>query len=286
MPTWTENDIIANGIKIHYLRTGRGDKPALVLSHGFSGSGWGWFETAQALEADFDLVLPDMRGHGRSHRCEQGEKTDLTGDLAGLILALHLQKPIVGGHSLGANYAARLAACHPELLSGLILVDPAWCILPPGVPDEPRPPSDDDAPPGESTYDRWLVRMMSLPVEETIAALRAQSPEKDAASLRRWAETLHGFDPHFFTTEDIAQIDFPELTTMITCPTLLVTGEAQRGAIVGAQQARWIVEKNPLFDVVKISGAGHNIMADNFSDYIQAIRAFLARFRGRGTAIP
>lgn len=248
MASWTENDITANGIKIHYLRTGNGDKPVLVLSHGFSGSGWSWYETAQALEADFDLILPDMRGHGQSHRCAPGKLTDLTGDLAGLITGLGLQKPILGGHSLGANYAARAAVEHPSLISALVLVDPAWYPLPPGVPDEPRPPSDDDAPPGESSYDRWLIRMRNLPGDEAVNELRVQAHEKDKAALRRWANTVRSFDANFFTTQDITQIDFPEITTMIQCPTLLITG------------------------------ACHNIMDDNFAGYIKAMQSWLARF--------
>lgn len=277
MNHWTENDIVVNGIKIHYLRTGRGDKPALVLSHGFSGSGWSWYEIARALEANFDLILPDTRGHGQSHRCAKGEQTDLTGDLAGLITALELEKPVVGGHSLGANYAARVAACYPGLVGALVLVDPAWYQLIPGVPDEPRPPDDDDSPPGESSYDRWLVHMQSVSMEAALAELREKAPHKEDAALLRWAETVRSFDANFFTTQDVTEIDFPQVVHMIRCPTLLVTGEARLGAIVGVHQAKWIAEQNPLFELARVMGAGHNILEDNFEDAIRALQKFLAR---------
>ncbi len=275
MTNWTENDISVNGINVHFLRTGQGEKPALVLSHGFSGSGWSWYDAARALEANYDLILPDTRGHGQSHRCARGEKTDLTADLAGLIRALGLDRPLVGGHSLGANYAARVAACHPDLLRGLVLIDPAWCLLPNGVPDEPRPPDDEDSPPGESTYDRWLMRMQSLPFEAAVAELRKKAPHKDEAALIRWAKTVQAFDLNFFTTEDVTRIDFPEIVHLIRCPTLLVTGEVRLGAIVGVHQAQWIVEQNPLFDVARIMGAGHNILDDNFLDAIRVMKDFL-----------
>src|SRR5882672_8468662 len=65
MPEWFSGDIVANGLRIHYSRTG-GDKPALVLSHGATDSGLCWTRVARALEADYDVILPDARGHGLS----------------------------------------------------------------------------------------------------------------------------------------------------------------------------------------------------------------------------
>ena len=62
---WQSGDIETNGIRMHYHRTG-GDKPALVLSHGATDSGLCWTRVARVLEADYDVIMPDARGHGRS----------------------------------------------------------------------------------------------------------------------------------------------------------------------------------------------------------------------------
>ncbi len=35
-PHWTQNDVLINGVRLHYYRTGQGDKRPLVLVHGFS----------------------------------------------------------------------------------------------------------------------------------------------------------------------------------------------------------------------------------------------------------
>ncbi len=51
----------ANGINIHYLRTG-GSKPPLVLLHGLTGSGACWSPLARALEGEYDVMMPDARG--------------------------------------------------------------------------------------------------------------------------------------------------------------------------------------------------------------------------------
>ncbi|MDR3614373.1 MAG: alpha/beta fold hydrolase [Candidatus Obscuribacterales bacterium] len=65
MTSWTTAVCKSNGIDIHYLRTG-GAKPPLVLLHGLTGSGACWSPLAHALEAQWDVVMPDARGHGNS----------------------------------------------------------------------------------------------------------------------------------------------------------------------------------------------------------------------------
>ena len=62
---WTEGDVLTNGIRMHYYRTG-GDKPALVLAHGFSDNGLCWTPVARVLQADYDVIMIDARGHGKS----------------------------------------------------------------------------------------------------------------------------------------------------------------------------------------------------------------------------
>ena len=85
---WSEGYVEANGIRMHYWRTGDGSKPALVLCHGFSDSGLCWRPIAQMLENDFDIVMADARGHGLSDAPESGHTTDdRADDVAGLVMA-------------------------------------------------------------------------------------------------------------------------------------------------------------------------------------------------------
>jgi N-formylmaleamate deformylase len=65
MTHWMTGVCETNGINIHYLRTGRA-KPPLVLLHGLTGSGACWSPLARALEGEYDVVMPDARGHGDS----------------------------------------------------------------------------------------------------------------------------------------------------------------------------------------------------------------------------
>src|SRR5512136_1054701 len=65
MSAWSDGYVKSNGIDIHYHRTG-GDKPQVVISHGAGDDGLCWTHVVKELEQDYDVILPDARGHGKS----------------------------------------------------------------------------------------------------------------------------------------------------------------------------------------------------------------------------
>ena len=126
MAGWTTGICEANGIEVHYLRTG-GDKPPVVLLHGLMLNGACWTPLARVLEKDYDVVMPDARGHGNSGAPDHGYRyEDLTADVMGLIDALGLATPVLLGHSMGGMTAAVVASRNPKRLRGLVLVDPTF----------------------------------------------------------------------------------------------------------------------------------------------------------------
>src|SRR5438128_2251586 len=126
MSVWQTGDVVSNGIRTHYLRSG-GHKPPLVLLHGATDSSRCWTPIAEALTDDYDVVLPDARGHGLSDAPPSGySSAERAADTARLIQALGLAKVAVGGHSMGGQTTCRLAADHPELVACAILEDPPF----------------------------------------------------------------------------------------------------------------------------------------------------------------
>ena len=124
MTLWQAGDVAVNGLTLHYTRTG-GAKPPVVLAHGFSDDGLCWTTVAEALAADYDVVMVDARGHGRSAAPEQGYGyVDHATDLAGVIRALGLKRPAVLGHSMGAASTLVLAGLYPDLPRAILLEDP------------------------------------------------------------------------------------------------------------------------------------------------------------------
>ncbi|MFZ0548196.1 MAG: alpha/beta hydrolase, partial [Candidatus Promineifilaceae bacterium] len=183
LPRWTDNYVTIDGRQFHYTRTGDGSKPPLMLLHGFSDNGLCWLRVARDLEAQYDLILPDARGHGLSARLEPNEEIDNPADVAALITSLELNKPIVGGHSMGGFTATDLGARYPDLISGLILEDPAWI-----------DPSPDEAPVKKNPFHEWLKQIEDNSLEEIIASGKEMSPLWSDDEFPAWAASKQQLD--------------------------------------------------------------------------------------------
>src|SRR5262249_57398656 len=132
MTPWQSGDVSANGIRLHYTRTG-GDKPPVVLAHGFSDDGLCWTPVAEALAPDYDITMVDARGHGLSDAPPQSYgPSDQAADIAGVVGALGLRRPPVLGHSMGAATALAPAGVYPDLPRPIPLADPP-ARVPPAV---------------------------------------------------------------------------------------------------------------------------------------------------------
>src|SRR5438309_2356181 len=107
---------VVNGVEIEFDVTGGGTP--VVLLHGFPDSGRLWRHQVPALaEAGFRVIVPDLRGYGRSDKPAQAEAYGL-GLLAADVLALMddagVEKAHVVGHDWGAAIAWALASAAGE----------------------------------------------------------------------------------------------------------------------------------------------------------------------------
>ena len=130
MTAWSEGDIQANGITIHYYRTDGNNKPPILLLHGFTDSGLCWPRVSHDLEGSYDVTMTDARGHGHSgDSAADFSLALLADDAAAVIGALNLEKPYVLGHSMGAMTAATVAATYPDLVRAIVPEDPLWSLV-------------------------------------------------------------------------------------------------------------------------------------------------------------
>ena len=115
------NSIAVNGINLAYSRRGKG--APVMLVHGFPLDSTSWNETALLLENKFDIILPDLRGFGKSTTVEtQYTVSDMADDLAGLLDHLGIEKIAVAGHSMGGYVALAFAKKYPQRVSALSLI--------------------------------------------------------------------------------------------------------------------------------------------------------------------
>jgi N-formylmaleamate deformylase len=271
---WQSGFVEANGIRLHYTRTG-GDKPPLVLAHGVTDDGLCWSPVAEALAAEHDAIMVDARGHGRSDAPERSygpaEQAD---DLGGVIMSLGLDRPAVLGHSMGAATALVLAGVYPDLPGAILLEDPpAWWTDRIDLPGErERRARMKEQASGQKQKTR----------EELIAGQRAEQPGWSDAELEPWADAKQRFSPNVLTVYDQdngANIDWRTLLARITCPALLITADPERGAIINEESAVALKALVPHLEIANIPGAGHNIRRDQFARYMDVIGAFLSESR-------
>ena len=269
---WQTGYVEANGIRLHYTRTG-GAKPAVVLAHGLTDDGLCWTPVAEALAGEYDLVMLDARGHGRSDAPEQGYgPSEQAGDLAGAIAGLGLDRPAVLGHSMGAATALVMAGTHPEAAGAILLEDPpAWWV--------DRAAEPQDAPDPDAERREWMSGLKRTTRDELLAQQRAETPGWSEAELGPWADAKLRFSCNLirgFATPPAARVDWPATLGRIACPALLITGDPALGAIVTEEDARALGGLVPGLRVSHVAGAGHNIRRDRFEHYLEVVRPFLA----------
>jgi N-formylmaleamate deformylase len=263
---WTQNDLLVNGVRLHYTRTGHGDKRPLVLVHGFSDNGLCWTPTARDLEADYDVIMPDMRGHGLSARVQPDEEVDMAADLAELIRTLELKRPIVGGHSMGAGVTYQIGVRFPKLASALVLEDPGWRL---SWPDQPA----------ENPIAKWAWTLPNKTMEELLVEYREEHPNWSEEMVRLMCESKKQLDPTIadITTKrrHVTRTDWITTLPTITHPVLLITGDSELGGLVTPEAIAKVRELNPNVTIVNIPDVGHLIRFDKYAAFMEALRAFL-----------
>jgi haloacetate dehalogenase len=127
-PGFTDETIDVGEVALRVRHGGEG--PAVLLVHGHPRTGSTWHAVAPALAgAGFRVVVPDMRGYGRSGKAAvrddhaQQSKRTVAADLATLMARLGEPTYAVMGHDRGCYVAMRLALDHPEAVSRVVLAD-------------------------------------------------------------------------------------------------------------------------------------------------------------------
>ncbi len=106
---------------IHFEQNGDPTKTTIVLVHGAGGSAATWLMQLRGLAADFHIVAIELNGHGKSpDKAEEDTLHSYLRDIHEVVRKL--DKPILGGHSMGGALTQLYALNHPENIHGIILV--------------------------------------------------------------------------------------------------------------------------------------------------------------------
>jgi len=284
---WTESRLQANGINQHFYRTG-GSKPPAVLLHGIMEGSLSWLRTARELEADYDVIMVDARGHGLSERMVTAKtytQEVLTEDVAALMHALDLQEVRVVGFSQGAATGIRLADAEPRLVRSLVAA---------GVGDTRSSQTegtgtDVAASPGYQawleTWTSWLRELRTQSHEERMIASLSQLMPGQAVPPEEqyvgWVESAARLDLDLVamggslwaSVGDRGQAMLAALGRL-SCPVLVM-----RGGMWPTPGVAVVVKEEPSdrpnVRVVHFQNAGHTIDRECFEPFIHWVKEFL-----------
>lgn len=123
---WAHGDVIANGIRLHYVEAGRG--PLVLLLHGFPDFWYSWrYQILALAAAGFHVVAPDMRGYNLSEKPPgvlAYHIKHLVADTAALLRHFGGERSgCLAGHDWGGLVAWHTAARRPELVQKLAILN-------------------------------------------------------------------------------------------------------------------------------------------------------------------
>lgn len=110
-----------NGIEMYYETSGRGTP--LVLLHGFNGSGVMWRTMVPEFAKEFQVIVPDLRGHGHStNPARQFTHRQSALDVFALLDALGITRFRAMGISTGGMTLIHMATQQPSRVEAMVLV--------------------------------------------------------------------------------------------------------------------------------------------------------------------
>ncbi len=116
-----------DGVKIHLRHKGEGSP--LLLIHGYPQTGYMWHKIADQLAASHHVIIPDIRGYGRSDKPATDAahspyaKRAMAKDMMAVMAHFGYARFDVAGHDRGGRVAHRLARDYPDAVKRLAVLD-------------------------------------------------------------------------------------------------------------------------------------------------------------------
>ena len=247
--TDTARTVTVNGMQMHYRAVGTG--APLLLLHSGTQSGEMWAPFVEALASRYRLIIPDLRGHGRSTNPAGPLATRrFADDVLALMDLLEIPRARAIGASAGGMALLHAATAHPERFDALVVVGVGT-----DLPKECR-----------ATLARTSTDDLS---EASWQALRARHTHGDTQirALYAWIASLAA------DTDDM-KID-PARLSAITAPTLIVHGD--RDYCFPASMAWEIYRAVPTSYLWVVPNGTHvPLSGSNAATFTETVLAFFA----------
>lgn len=269
-----------------------GDGPPLLLVHGLGGSHLNWMLVGPSLAADHRVLAVDLLGFGLT--APEGRPTDVTTQarlVADLIRSEFGQAATIIGNSMGGLVALLTADHAPDLVTRLVLVDPALPIAELHLParDTLRYLALPSLPLIGSRWTRHLRKLRS-PGEQVEATLQFVSadPSRIPDQVRTAGELMEterrrmpwATDAFSVAARSVAAVlvrrgQFARLVHSVGAPVLVLHGEADD--VVPVTGVHRLGELRPDWTVITLDGVGHVPQLEVPEAFLKIVGGWLQR---------
>ena len=262
----------------------------MLFLHGVTRDHRDWLPVIPAFEAQWQVLAPDMRGHGVSARVpDRYFVADYVDDVVAFVEEVFAEPGVLFGHSLGAMVACSVAARIPNRVSAIIMEDPPFDTLGSRILQTPF-----------ADYFAALRDLISAPhaSAEHLAVALAEVPMglpdgtgtvrlgdvRDPASLLHHAQSLHCLDPEalgpLVRGRWLDGYDWRSELGAVACPVLLLKGDMSRGGMLPDDISEQLRAGLRSCEFVDFPGVGHHIHATQTRNVIDIVARFLAPLNG------
>jgi pimeloyl-ACP methyl ester carboxylesterase len=271
---------VANGIKIHYVKGGKGTP--VVLVHGWPQTWYEWAKQMPALSEKYNVIAVDLRGAGESDKTDSGyNKQTLAKDISELIKVMGLEKVALIGHDIGGMVAYSFAGLFPNQLLGM------------GIDDVPIPGYEPTWSYVLNDSRAWHFAFHAVPeVPEMIVkgkekeylkhfmlsmmANKQAFTDKDFAYYANWMKVpgnLKGGFEYYRAFKKDAEENKPFFTKKITVPVFAFGGQYS----MGENQGNMMKGLADSVTSATILNSGHWVTEENAPQFTKELLGFLAK---------
>jgi len=243
--------------RMNYADGGIGDRPVVTI-HGVTMHWQGMAEIITPLAERAHVYACDLRGHGKSDWADSGYRIgDYVEDVAGFLRAKSRVGSVLIGFSLGGLIAFGVAATVPDLVAGVVAIDPPLILR----------DSDFAAIAGWEVHGwiSWVDDVVGGRLEPSEAVTRFTElyPGAGEADARLALADIASVDPRataaIVHSRSYEGFDLAQTLRRLTCPVLLLAGSPELGSLVRDEDLEFFSTHTAHARGIRVVGCGHGI---------------------------
>lgn len=265
-PPWPGVQLYLPDGRMFVRRTGNPDGPKLLLLHGWAVHGGMYEGVRRILEPHFELLVPDLRGHGYSStpkRPSRWEIDDFARDLLAALDQLEVDHVSVAGYSMGGFVALALAQQIPDRVDHLAIMCSAA-----------RQSSKQRRNLGLAQ----AVFSVAPPVTMQMIAKRLLAGPGVPEELGRISQWLLGYNTRAGiagAARAMRRADLRDGVARLTMPSIVMT--AEHDVAIPGYTSRELVDLLPNVEHRHWGDAGHALIASHGDELARELVAFMQR---------